>query len=97
MPDSIQLRARTAELTRQKRRRRRQGNLCFFAAGIGFGTTIYLLRAHFTQVMMSDKRILLGGLVAFVCSLVWLGASGESDIRRMEEELREIEQQRQQR
>jgi uncharacterized membrane protein YhhN len=79
-----------AALAGLRRRRRRQASLCFFVAGIGFGTAIYLLRARFHSLKSPDKTLAFLFLVAVMVALFWLGTRAESDVTQLDERLREL-------
>jgi len=77
-------------LVAERRARRRRANLCFFAAGIGFGTALYLLRTRFHTLAPPEKGLAFLTLVAIMVGLFWLGARAESDVTRIEARLREL-------
>jgi hypothetical protein len=64
---------------------------CFFAAGVAFGTTLYLLRARFATLSAPSQRAALAGLVAVMVAIFWIGARAESEVGRIDEELRALE------
>jgi hypothetical protein len=79
-----------ASLASLRRRRRRQASLCFFVAGIGFGTALYLLRARFRSLNSPDKLLAFLFLVGVMVALFWLGTRAESDVTQLDERLREL-------
>jgi hypothetical protein len=86
------VRARRAELERLRRSRRRFSSGCFFIAGIAFGTALYLLRARFATLSAPSQRAALAGLVAVMAGIFWIGARAESEVGRIDEELRALEE-----
>ncbi len=74
-----------ARLVRSRRVRRRQGSICFLFAGIGFGTALYMLRAHFSTLGPAFLA-----LVALMAALFWLGTRAEADVTQIDDRLREI-------
>jgi hypothetical protein len=87
-PDDLD--AQAAAVAQRRRAQRRMASICFFAAGVGFGTAIYLLRARFTLLLLPAKRAGFVALVALMVLLFWLGARAEAEIGRLDERLREL-------
>lgn len=81
-----------SQLVRQRRSRRRRSSLCFFVAGIGFGTAIYLLRARFETLGPPTQRVLFIGLVALMVAIFWLGARAEAEVGQLDEQLRDLDE-----
>jgi hypothetical protein len=84
------MRARRAELMRLRRSRRRVSSGCFFVAGVAFGTTLYLLRARFATLGAPSQRAALVGLIGVMVAIFWIGARAESEVGRIDEELRAL-------
>jgi hypothetical protein len=82
--------AGAAELTRRRRARRRLSSICFLVAGVGFGTALYLLRARFYTLASPGKRAAFFALVAFMAIFFWLGSRAESEVTRLDDELRDL-------
>ena len=82
------------DLSRRRKRRRRASSLSFFAAGVGFGTCVYLLRAHFQRLAEPGRLAPFLGLVAIVAALFWLGARADAEVDQLDEELRKLDEQR---
>ena len=74
-----------------RKRRRRFASACFLAAGVAFGTCVYLVVAHVERTFSPSRFPFFAGLVALMVSLVWLGASAETEVQRIDEEIAEIE------
>jgi hypothetical protein len=72
-----------------RRRRRRLSSASFFVAGIGFGTLLYLLRAHFTLLREDGRWAGAAALLAVTIAAFYLGARADADVRRIDEELAE--------
>src|SRR5690349_6688651 len=79
-----------APLERERRARRRTSSFFFFAAGLAFGTAIYLLRARFATLSEPAHRVAFFGLVLFMVLLFWLGARAEADVSSLDEKLRDL-------
>lgn len=77
-------------IERRRRARRRTSSFFFFAAGIAFGTAIYLLRARFATLGEPAHRVAFCGLVLFMVLLFWLGARAEADVSTLDEQLRNL-------
>lgn len=77
-------------LERQRRARRRSSSAFFFAAGITFGTAIYLLRARFGALAEPRHRVAFCALVLLMVLLFWLGARAEAEVSSLDEKLREL-------
>ena len=75
---------------KRRRARRRSASACFFAAGIGFGTAIYLLRARFASLQAPANRAAFFALVLLMVGLFWLGARAEAEVSDLDERLREL-------
>ena len=90
-PELERLRGRIAALKVDRRAQRRLSSACFFVAGIGFGTALYLLRARFATLGPPSQRLAFVGLLAVLIGAFWLGARAEAEVGRLEEELREVE------
>jgi hypothetical protein len=75
-----------------RRRRRRLANACFFVAGTGFGTALYLLRARFATLRAPGKGAAFLALVALMALAIWLGARAETEVGQLDERLRELEE-----
>src|SRR4051812_48926519 len=82
--------AEAAPLVALRRRRRRFSSLCFFFAGIAFGTALYLVRAHFDALSDPRRRAVLFSLVGLLVALFWLGARAETEVSELDERLREL-------
>jgi hypothetical protein len=78
-----------AALTALKRRRRRLSSASFFVAGIGFGTLLYLLRAHFRLLSEEGRWAGAAALLAVTVGAFWLGARADAEVRRIDEQLAE--------
>jgi hypothetical protein len=89
----VEARAEIASLRAQRRRRRRAASACFFAAGVGFGTAIYLLRARFATLGLPSKQLAFFALVALMAALFWAGARAEAEVGQLDERLRDLETQ----
>jgi len=74
----------------RRRARRRTSSFFFFAAGIAFGTALYLLRARFATLAAPAHRVAFYGLVLFMVLLFWLGARAEADVSSLDERLRNL-------
>jgi hypothetical protein len=83
---------RRTELVRLRRKRRRLSSSCFFAAGVGFGTAIYLLRARFSTLAAPNQRVLFLALVALMVIIFWLGARAEAEVGQLDEQLRDLDE-----
>jgi hypothetical protein len=92
LPPDERLRVEAAALTQLRRRRRRLASACFFVAGIGFGTAIYLLRARAALLREPGRLSPFIALIALTASAFWLGARTEVEIGQLEERLRTIEE-----
>jgi hypothetical protein len=75
-----------------RRQRRRFASACFFAAGVGFGTAIYLLRARFPTLTGPTHRVVFLALVGLMVGLFCLGARAESEVGELDEQLRELDE-----
>ena len=75
-------------------RRRRLAAACFFVAGVGFGTMLYLLRAHAQMLRAAGKQALALGILALTVLAFWLGARAESEVGQIDEQIRERENRR---
>jgi hypothetical protein len=82
------------DLRRKRRRRRRAASLSFFAAGVGFGTCLYLLRAHFQRLAEPPRLAAFLALVVIVAALFWVGARADAEVDALDEELRALDEQR---
>jgi hypothetical protein len=69
------------------RRRRRLSSASFFVAGIGFGTLLYLLRAHFTLLSQEGRWTAAAALLGVTLGAFYLGARADAEVRRIEAEL----------
>jgi hypothetical protein len=78
-----------AALTALRRRRRRLSNASFFVAGIGFGTLLYLLRAHFQLLSEEGRWAGAAALLAVTIGAFYLGARADAEVRRLDQELME--------
>jgi hypothetical protein len=76
-----------AALTALKRRRRRLSSASFFVAGIGFGTLLYLVRAHFRLLSEEGRWAGAAALLAVTVGAFYLGARADADVRRIDAEL----------
>src|SRR5262249_13546726 len=74
-----------------RRRRRRLAAACFFVAGVGFGTLLYLLRAHAQLLRAAPKQALALGIVTLTVLSFWLGARAEAELAQIDEQIRERE------
>jgi hypothetical protein len=92
LTDEERLRAETAPLYQQRRRRRRLSSACFFIAGVGFGTALYLLRARFDTLRETGKSAALVALVTLMVLAFWLGARAETEVGQLDERIRELEE-----
>jgi hypothetical protein len=72
-----------------KKRRRRLSSASFFVAGIGFGTLLYLLRAHFSLLSDEGRWAGAAALLAVTIGAFYLGARADAEVRRIDEELAE--------
>jgi hypothetical protein len=81
-----------AALTALRRKRRRLSNASFFVAGIGFGTILYLLRARFQLVRDEGRFAAAGALLAVTLAAFWLGARADAEARRLDEEIRKLDE-----
>ena len=70
-----------------QRRRRRLSSASFFVAGIGFGTLLYLLRAHFTLLSDEGRWAGAAALLGVTVGAFYLGARADAEVRRIEEDL----------
>jgi hypothetical protein len=85
-----QYQARALELGRKRRARRRAASLCFLAAGVGFGTALYVLRARFHQIGGGKRPLAFAALIALMAALFWFGSRLESEVGEIDEELRQL-------
>jgi hypothetical protein len=81
----------TSPLRALRKRRRRFASASFLAAGVAFGTAVYLVVAHAERTFQPARFPFFAGLVALMVALVWLGASAENEVQRIDEEIAEIE------
>ena len=77
-----------------RRRRRRLSSACFFVAGIGFGTAIYLRRARFATLGQPPQLAAFLALVGLMIAAFWLGARAEAEVGDLEEQIRDLDEQR---
>lgn len=75
-----------------RHRRRRLSSACFFVAGIGFGTAIYLLRARFSTLHRPPQLAAFLGLVGLMVAAFWLGSRAEAEVGDLEEQIRELDE-----
>ena len=61
----------------------------FFVAGIGFGTLLYLLRAHFRLLSEEGRWAGAAALLAVTIGAFYLGARADAEVRRLDEQLAE--------
>ncbi len=80
-----------APLRRLRRRRRRFASACFLAAGIAFGSLVYLVLTRVDRVFDATHFPIFAGLVILMVGLFYLGASAESEIARIEQEIADLE------
>ena len=73
----------------ERRRRRRFSSLCFFVAGLAFGSAFYLLRAHIALIGARPAPFL--ALVALMVVVFWMGARAETEIVALDEQLRALD------
>jgi hypothetical protein len=76
-----------------RRRRRRLSSGCFFIAGIGFGTAIYLLRARFSSLAAPPRLAAFLALVGLMAATFWLGSRAEAEVGDLDEQIRELDEQ----
>ena len=81
----------TIPLRRLKQQRRRFASSCFLAAGIAFGTTLYLLATRVDRLADPRFLTLLFVLVGLLVALFFLGVSAESDVEKIDAEIAELE------
>jgi hypothetical protein len=81
------------QLEQLRKRRRRLSSTCFFTAGIGFGTAIYLLRARFPSLAQPTHGGLFLVLVALMVALFYMGARAEAEVGELDEQLRDLDEQ----
>jgi hypothetical protein len=79
-----------AALNALRRRRRRLSSASFFVAGIGFGTLLYLLRAHFNLLRLEGRWPAAAALLAITIAAFYYGARLDAEVRRLEDEIREL-------
>jgi hypothetical protein len=75
-----------------KRRRRRLSSACFFVAGIGFGTAIYILRARFATLGQPRQLASFLALVGLMAAAFYLGARAEAEVGSLEEQIRDLDE-----
>jgi hypothetical protein len=80
-----------AALIALRRKRRRLSSASFFVAGIGFGTLIYLVRARFRLLRDEGRWAAAAAIVAVTVAAFWLGARADAEVRRLDEQIRELE------
>jgi hypothetical protein len=78
-------------LQRLRRARRRLSSACFFVAGVGFGSAVYLLRARFATLSQPGRFASFLLLVALMIALFWLGARADAEVDDLDEQLRELD------
>jgi hypothetical protein len=59
---------------------------------VGFGTCLYLLRAHFQRLAEPGRLAPFLGLVVIVGLLFWLGARADSEVDQLDEEIRALDE-----
>ena len=79
-------------LEQLRRKRRRLSSACFFAAGLGFGTAVYLLRARFSSLAQPEMMVPFLGLVALMVMVFWLGARAETEVGDLDEQIRDLDE-----
>lgn len=80
-----------APLRKLRRRRRRFASLCFLAAGIAFGSGIYLVITRAERAFDPAHLPIFAGLVLLLVALFWLGTSAEAEIAKIDEEIADLE------
>jgi hypothetical protein len=83
-----------AALMALRRKRRRLSSASFFVAGIGFGTLIYLVRARMHLVRDDGRWLGAAAIVAVTVAAFWLGARADAEVRRLDEQLRDLDDSR---
>jgi hypothetical protein len=78
-------------LRKQRTKRRRFASLCFLAAGISFGTALYLLITRVDRTFDGAHFPLFAALVLILVAMFVLGASAESEVAKLDAEIAELE------
>jgi hypothetical protein len=79
-------------LEQLRRKRKRLSSACFFVAGLGFGTAVYLLRARFSTLSQPGRLSSFLGLVSLMVMVFWLGARAESEVGDLDEQIRDLDE-----
>jgi hypothetical protein len=79
-------------LRAQRRKRRRFASSCFLAAGVAFGSLIYLVLTRADRTFDPAHLPVFLALVGLMVATFCLGASAEGEIARLEEEIAELEE-----
>jgi len=80
-----------APLRQRKRKRRRFASACFLAAGIAFGTSIYLVITRAERAFDAAHFPIFAALIVLMVALFSLGAGAEAEVARIEQEIAELE------
>lgn len=81
-----------APLRALRQKRRRFASAAFLAAGIAFGTLLYLVISHPERTFANAHLPVFLCLVALMAALFWLGANAEVEVSKLEREIAALEE-----